>query len=79
VGPSRAKAARTEGEARRASQRPESNPFEVGGATVACLSDLETFECANCGDTFTAHPSADAAQHSYRSPVCETAGKGLAG
>ncbi len=42
------------------------------------MSDFETFECANCGGSFTAHPSAHAAQEKYCSPACETAGKGLA-
>jgi hypothetical protein len=43
------------------------------------MPSFETFECANCSEAFAAHPSANAAQNSYCSPACETAGKGLAG
>jgi len=43
------------------------------------MSDFETFECANCGGPFVAHPSANGAGNGYCSPACETAGKGLAG
>lgn len=42
------------------------------------MSDFETYQCANCGESFTAHPSANAAGNSYCSPACETQGKGLA-
>jgi hypothetical protein len=41
------------------------------------MSDFETYDCANCGDDFDAHPSANAAANAYCSPTCESAGKGL--
>lgn len=38
---------------------------------------FETFECANCGDQFTAYEDSNAASNEYCSPRCEVDGKGL--
>jgi|GEM_PF-964177 len=38
---------------------------------------FESYECANCGDSFTAYEDAQAAQNGYCSPRCETDGKDL--
>ena len=42
------------------------------------MPDFETYECANCGESFTAQSGANAAQNGCTSPACETAGAGLA-
>jgi len=41
------------------------------------MSGFETYTCENCGDEFTAHPSANAAANAYCSPACENEGKGF--
>lgn len=41
------------------------------------MSEFETTECENCGESFTSHPSAMAAQTNYCSPACHSAGEGL--
>ncbi|MFB6073957.1 MAG: hypothetical protein ABEJ89_02990 [Haloarculaceae archaeon] len=41
------------------------------------MAEFETYECANCGTDFRAHPSANAAETGYCSPACESQGKGL--
>lgn len=41
------------------------------------MADYESYTCPNCGDTFHAHPSANAAD-GYCSPQCESIGKNLA-
>ena len=41
------------------------------------MPEFETYECANCSDSFTAHPSAKAAQTNYCSPACHTENEGL--
>jgi hypothetical protein len=42
------------------------------------MPDLDTYTCSNCSESFSAHPSSNAADAGYCSPACETAGKGLA-
>jgi formylmethanofuran dehydrogenase subunit E len=41
------------------------------------MPSFETLDCDNCGEPFTAHPSAQAAQTGYCSPACHSAGEGL--
>jgi len=41
------------------------------------MSGFETYDCAECSESFAAHPSALAAGNEYCSPRCESAGKGL--
>jgi hypothetical protein len=41
------------------------------------MSEFETYSCENCGESFRAHPSSNAAENGYCSPACETAGKSL--
>jgi hypothetical protein len=43
------------------------------------MAGFESYDCTNCGESFAAHPSANAAENGYCSPECETAGKGFAG
>lgn len=38
---------------------------------------LETVECEQCGDSFTAYSDAQAAQNGYCCPRCESKGKAL--
>jgi hypothetical protein len=42
------------------------------------MSEFDTYSCENCGESFTAHPSAQAVETSYCSPQCHTASEGLA-
>jgi DNA-directed RNA polymerase subunit RPC12/RpoP len=42
------------------------------------MSDFETYTCANCGEEFRAHPSANAAKNEYCSPACNTEAEILA-
>jgi len=42
------------------------------------MSDFDSYDCAECGEQFAAHPSSLAADTSYCSPSCESDGKGLA-
>jgi hypothetical protein len=42
------------------------------------MPEFEIYECAQCGETFGAHPSAPAAKNRYCSPACEATSKGLA-
>ncbi len=42
------------------------------------MSEFETYSCEHCSDSFTAHPSANAADEQYCSPACEESGKGIA-
>lgn len=37
------------------------------------MSDSDTFECANCGESFEAYPDANAAEKEACSPACKTA------
>jgi len=39
---------------------------------------IDTFECATCGDLFSAYEDANAAEGPYCSPDCESEGEGLA-
>lgn len=39
------------------------------------MSEFEDFECAVCGESFTAMPGANAATNGYCSPACEVDGK----
>ncbi|WP_436929044.1 hypothetical protein [Halosimplex halobium] len=41
------------------------------------MSDFETYECEQCGESFVAHDSARAATDTYCSPRCLSEGKGL--
>jgi len=35
---------------------------------------FETYECANCGESFAASEDSNAAETSYCSPSCQTSG-----
>ncbi len=37
------------------------------------MSDFDTFDCANCGESFKAYPDSNAAEKEACSPACETA------
>lgn len=37
------------------------------------MSDFDTFDCVECGESFTALPEANAATKRLCSPACETA------
>lgn len=41
------------------------------------MTEFETVPCESCGEDFTAHPSAMAADNGFCSPRCESEGKGL--
>lgn len=41
------------------------------------MSNFDSYDCENCGDTFVALAGANAAENSYCSPRCEIEGKGL--
>ncbi|MFB6146329.1 MAG: hypothetical protein ABEJ08_01415 [Halobacteriaceae archaeon] len=41
------------------------------------MSAFDRYECTACGDTFEAHPDANATRGPYCSPACEVRGEGL--
>ncbi|SEP13341.1 hypothetical protein SAMN05216388_103611 [Halorientalis persicus] len=41
------------------------------------MSEFETYSCGSCTETFSAHPSSNAAANTYCSPACEIEGKDL--
>jgi len=38
---------------------------------------FESYDCANCGESFGAYPDANATDGPYCSPACESEGEGL--
>ena len=42
------------------------------------MAEFDTFECANCGESYRVNTSARAADTGYCSPACHTEGEGLA-
>jgi len=45
--------------------------FSAAVDRPTAMSDFETYECANCGEAFKAHPSANAATRALCSPRCD--------